>query len=190
VVTLVEHDQAEPRPQVLHVQVGRIVGGDRQGPDAVFSAADDADFRVEARPEKIEPLPDQIQSGRDHERAAFSICDRHDRYVALAGAGGQHDHATAASTEPRPQRLALKGTRLAVRAQPGVELRVGARPVLELMAGAQQGPNQIGVRHRGRTHTARPRVPHAGVRQLGLRWIHAAKLERARDEGQSRHAAP
>src|SRR6185369_12630546 len=56
VVTLVEDDRPEARPEVLHVQISRIVGRDGERPKVVRPASDDPDLRREGRSEEVVPL--------------------------------------------------------------------------------------------------------------------------------------
>ena len=62
--------------------------------NVVLAAAHEAHRPAERYREKIVPLAHQVERRRDDQRAATLVVDGHDRHVALARAGGQHDDAS------------------------------------------------------------------------------------------------
>ena len=186
VVALVEDDEAEPGAEVLHVQERRVVGRDGDRLHVVLATADEPDRAPEGRAEQVEPLSDQVERGRDDERAAALVVDGEERHVALAGPRGQDDDAATAVSPPRRQSLGLVGSRIAVDASAPGKLRVPARSVVVRRLRGHERAHHVGVRSRRGAVTARARVPCAG------RWWAdsvrpAAHFERAGHEGNGDH---
>src|SRR5207253_578024 len=98
----------------------------RDGPDVVLPAADETDGAPEGRAQEVEPLADEIQRRRDHERRSLLCVDRHERDVTLAGAGRQDDDAATALRVPGRERLALVVPGLAVNPGGRRQLGIGA----------------------------------------------------------------
>ena len=163
-VALVEDHEAEARAEVLHVQVRRVVGRDRERLDVVLAAADDADRAAEGGAEQVVPLADEIERRRDDERAAPLVVDGQERDVGLAGARRQDDDAAAAMRAPRRERLGLVRPRLAVDASARGELRVAARSVVVRDLRGDERAHDVGVRDRGGAVAPGARVPRAGGR--------------------------
>ena len=166
-VAFVEHQQAETRAQVFHVQVGRVVGGDSQRPQVVLAAADDAHRYAEAGHQTVVPLAHQIESGRHYQGAAAAKIDRHVGHQGLAGSRGQDHYAAATGRIPGSQRLALVGARLA----PDHRAR-GQGLVLPGLVGigdlqTAQGPDQVCVRRGRRAKAGGALVPGARGWQTG-----------------------
>jgi hypothetical protein len=117
-MAFVEHHQAEAAAQVLHVQVGRVVGRDRERLHVVVAAADDADLGCEGGAQSVVPLAHQIQGRRDDQRAALAVVDGHVRDQGLARPGRQHDDAAETGGLPGGQGAGLVGARLAMHQRP------------------------------------------------------------------------
>src|SRR4051812_48246156 len=109
-MALVEDDHPETRAQVIHVKERGVVGGHGERTNVVLAAPYQPDRPPERYRQKIVPLAHQIERGRDHERAAALVVDRHDRDVALASAGGQDDDAATSRPSPSVERLGLVRT--------------------------------------------------------------------------------
>jgi hypothetical protein len=186
-MAFVEHDETEPTAEVLHVEVGGVVGGDGQWVQRILAAPDHADLDAEARAQEIVPLPHEVERRGDDQRAATPFVDRHDRDVTLAGARRQDHDAAPLRLLERVERLALKGPRLPVGPDAEVELGVFARLVLDVEPEVFEREDQGSVGARRRPKAAAARIPpaRAGQAEEGLR--DAAKLERSCNEMHGRH---
>ena len=94
---------------MIHVQERRVVGRHGERLNVVLASAHEADRAPERGVEQIEPLADQIERGRDDEGAAPLVVDGEQGHVALARARRENDHAPAAVSAPRGERLGLIG---------------------------------------------------------------------------------
>ena len=186
VVALVEHHQPEAVAEVLHVQVGGVVGRHGQRAHVVLAAADDADRDAERRAQDVVPLAHEIERRGDDQRAAPLVLDGEAGDPGLARARRQHDDAAALVGPPGRQRLGLVGARLAVDARAQLELAVAARAILDGAVGAAERAPHRRVRGRGRAEAGRARVPQAFGRR-GRAGRQARDLDRAaskRERGQ------
>ena len=191
VVAFVEDETPEPRAEMAHVQVRRVVRGDGDGLHVVAATADDADGPAERLEQALAPLAHELERGRHHQRRAFAVGDGGERHVRLARAGGQHDDAAALGLEPRRQRLGLVRARL--RDAGGVERQhvVVAGVVGEGEPVLAHPQDQTGV-GRGRTpQTTEARVERKRRRRFHLRLVrNVVQLEgaAAKTQARARHA--
>ena len=81
-LTLIEHDQAKPPSEARHVQVGRIIGGDREGANVVQSPAQS---------------PDQLLSKSSTLQAARKLREKANGIDAPKGESGGQLHRRRAS---------------------------------------------------------------------------------------------
>jgi hypothetical protein len=190
VVALVEHHQAEPRPQVFHVQVSRIIGGDGDGLDVVVAAAQQADRFAERRPQPVVPLAHEIQRGRDHQGAPLAILEGQLGDQGLARAGRQHHDAPAAGLLPGRQRFPLVGPGLAPHHHRPLQLLVGPGLILVADPAPHQGPDHVGVGRGWRPVAGRPRIPGARRRQGHRIRRQPLDLQRPRPKSQLNHHGP
>jgi hypothetical protein len=186
VMALVEDHEAEAIPEVLHVQVGRIVGRDGEGMHLVRAASHDPDLGGKARAEKIVPLANQVERRSDDQRAPSSIVDREHAEVALAGPGRQHHDPAAACAPKGSERLALKRARLPPEHEPRLELHVPASQVRERNAVALQGQHDLGVAGGRGPVAAAALVPDRAARRARP-GVEPLELERPADERELDH---
>ena len=145
VVTLVEHHQAEPVAQMLHVNVRRVVRRHGQRPHVVFAAADDAHRYAERRraARRTTAAPDPASGRRP---ACCGACRRwpgtRPRSCRPPSAARRRRGPGAPARRPAPPsgRAAARG---------GRARRAPAR--------RSRGRDPRRRRHPGRTHGARPR---------------------------------
>src|SRR5262249_46631245 len=129
-MALVEDDEAEARPEVLHVEVRGVVRRHCDGLDVVLAAADEADGDAEGGAQEVVPLADEVERRRDDECGAALVVDRHNGDVALSGTRRQYDDTAPARRAPRGQRLRLIRARRTLDLGSAGELRVFARAVV------------------------------------------------------------
>ena len=112
VVLLVEDQQAEARPHLVHVDVRAVVGRHRDRADVERRVADDAGVVAERRQDPPVPLVHQVAHGRDDQRRHLRLGHRGQGHLRLAGAGGHDDLPPPARPHPGGERLRLLGPRL------------------------------------------------------------------------------
>src|SRR5690606_11153834 len=161
-------------------KVRGVVGGHRERLEAKLPAPNDPDQAAEGGPQKVVPLAHQIERRRDDERTATLLIDGHDRHVALAGSGGEHDDAAPGRGEPRGDRLALVGARRALDPELLRELDVRAGPIFIVYLGLDQRANDLAVGDGGGPMTAGAGVVPAELAEQGV--FGAPNLDRTRHE--------
>ena len=129
-MALVEHQQAKAMAPAIEVDVERIVGGDGQRPHFVLAAAQQADVRAEGVAQLGVPLVQKVDGRRDDEGGPGGLADGEDGDMGLAGAGGQHDDATAAVAPPALECFELVRERIAAGSQRPGRLPPGTGVVL------------------------------------------------------------
>jgi hypothetical protein len=137
-MALVEYDEAEAVAEALHMQVGRVVGGDGDVVHHVRAAAHEADVDGERRREAVVPLRHQVEGGHHDQGAALLHRHRQRCHEGLARAGGQHHHAAATGFRPRADGFGLVREGRAHGARLQIRLGVRARVVEQLDAAALQ----------------------------------------------------
>jgi len=107
VVDLIEDYQAKPVSQLIGVDVGRIVGGDGQGFDLPFAAAQYPHLGLELLLKPGAPLGHQIEGWSHHQRGGVQLGDGFYPHEGLAASGGEDNYAAAVVGGPCIQGLAL-----------------------------------------------------------------------------------
>ena len=162
VVALVEHQQAEAAAQVLHVQVGRVVGGD----------GDRLRRRIRRRPPGRCGRRTWPRSPSCHcrTRSSVGVTTRVLRWRSSIASWATRvlPAPVGSTTTPRPpcllpggQRLALVGPRLAAHQHRPLQLLVPARLVLVADPAPDQRAHDVGVGRGRRPVAGRPRIPGA-----------------------------
>ena len=125
-VALVEDQQAEAVAPALQVDVGRVVGSDRQRLNVVGTPAHQADGDVEGLAQLAVPLVEQVDGGSDDQRWPSGLANGQNGDPGLAGAGRQHHDAAAALLPPCLDGFRLVRERLALGVQRPGRLLPGA----------------------------------------------------------------
>ena len=191
VVAFVEHHEAETRAEVLHVDEGGVVGGDRDGLHAMLAAAEHADRAPQPLAQQPMPLRDEIEGGRHDERVAPHGIQRQQRHFGLPGPGRQHHHAPRPRRPPGVHGLRLKRARIPTHLQAGVQNAVLPRLVLVGDPALHQRANHRGIGDGRRTEPPGAGIPAAGVRQRSAALLReSADVQRAGDEAQGNGQKP
>jgi len=105
---LVEDDQAEAIPPLLHVKIGAVIGRYRQIADFVVPASQEPHRNLgEGLTQQVVPLVHQLDGRRHHQSGTPDATDRHDAHQRLSGAGGQNGDSPVAAPGPGLDRRGL-----------------------------------------------------------------------------------
>ena len=104
---LIEDYQAKPVSQLIGVDVGRVIGGDGQGFDLPFAAAQYPHLGLELLLQPGAPLSHQIEGRSHHQCGGVQLGDGFYPHEGLAASGGEDDYAAAVVGGPCIQGLVL-----------------------------------------------------------------------------------
>ncbi len=99
-VRLVVDDEAVPVADLLHVDVGAVVGGDRDRPDLVASIAQDPGVEAQPLLDPALPLVHQVAQRHDDQRRDAVAGDQGQRDLGLARTRGLDDDPPASGLLP------------------------------------------------------------------------------------------
>ena len=195
-MAFVEDHQAVAVAPALQVDVGRIVGRDRQRLQIVRSSTDQANRYLEGCEQLVVPLVEQVDGRSNNQAGPTGLLNGQNGDMSLSGPGGQHHDAMAAMAPPGLESLGLVREWITARAErPGGGLVVASLVLKGQLMPAQVfddgpvttsfGPNRVGtgidlaagklrelVRGSARDHQSTP-----VERQVNGSWVHFADYD-------------